>query len=163
MKNGDKPAYPAMDMNSDYGIDRLELRYEGLTKREVFCLHNAVPATGDHELDEIIRTGNRQKAAIAAMQGLVTGYAYAGMTQSFNPRKLAELSVEFANELLKRNETQTVGLNAELLEALKGARETIDWHLNHSTAWHDAHREEFFNRTANALSLIDQKIDKLFK
>lgn len=119
MKNGDKPAYPAMDMNSHCGIDRMELRHEGLTKREVFCLNNAVPATGDHDLDEIIRTGNRQRASIAAMQGLVTGYTYAGMTQSFNPRKLAELSVEFANELLKRNESHSVGLNAELLEALR--------------------------------------------
>lgn len=31
------PAFPAMDMNSHQGIDRMELRYEGLTKREYFA------------------------------------------------------------------------------------------------------------------------------
>lgn len=31
------PAFPSMDMNQHMGIDRLELRYEGLTKREYFA------------------------------------------------------------------------------------------------------------------------------
>lgn len=38
-ENGNAPAYPAMDMNSHMGIDRLELRYTGFTKRELFALH----------------------------------------------------------------------------------------------------------------------------
>lgn len=43
----------------------------GLTKREIFCLHNSVADTGDEELDAIIRKGLHQKAAMVAMQGLL--------------------------------------------------------------------------------------------
>lgn len=34
---GDEPAFPSMDMNSHMGVDRLELRNPGLTKREYFA------------------------------------------------------------------------------------------------------------------------------
>lgn len=37
MNNADQPAFPSMDMNQRAGIDRLELRYEGLTKRELIA------------------------------------------------------------------------------------------------------------------------------
>lgn len=32
-----QPAFPAMDMNQNMGIDRLELRYKGMTKRELIA------------------------------------------------------------------------------------------------------------------------------
>ena len=41
--------------------------YSGLTKRELFCLHNGVPATGDKDLDKIIREGNIRKTILAAI------------------------------------------------------------------------------------------------
>jgi hypothetical protein len=34
MTHPNEPAFPAMDMNTYQGVDRLELRFEGLTKRE---------------------------------------------------------------------------------------------------------------------------------
>ena len=37
MTNGNEPAYPAMDTNVIEGHELLQLRYEGLTKREYFA------------------------------------------------------------------------------------------------------------------------------
>lgn len=45
--NGTMPAYPAMDMNSHMGVDRLELRYAGLTKRELIAAMIASGKSGD--------------------------------------------------------------------------------------------------------------------
>lgn len=76
IKNGDLPAYPSIDetksIMSDDGayVSAIGINY-GLTKREMFCLYHGVAETGDAELDEIIKKGNRQKASIAAMQGLL--------------------------------------------------------------------------------------------
>ncbi|PAR95629.1 hypothetical protein CGT81_16405 [Vibrio cholerae] len=64
MKNSDMPAMPAWCPNSDQQL-------YGLTKREMFCLHLGVPETGDPELDEIIKKGNRMKVAANAIGGLM--------------------------------------------------------------------------------------------
>jgi len=81
MNNADMPAMPSgaivrsrvnrNDPGSDFFIiTETTAANSGLTKREQFCLQMGVPETGDSELDEIIRKGNRQNAAMAAMQGL---------------------------------------------------------------------------------------------
>ncbi len=54
MKNlkSEQPAYPSMDMNSHYGVDRLELRYEGLSKREyatIMILQGMLAGRDDHD------------------------------------------------------------------------------------------------------------------
>jgi hypothetical protein len=84
MKNGDLPAMPVdtaqlYESRCDKGT--WEFAALGLTKREMFCLHNDVAETGDAELDEIIKKGNKQKLAMAAMQGILAnssnGMSYA--------------------------------------------------------------------------------------
>ena len=45
--------------------------FDGLTKREVFCLHNGVADTGDEELDAIIQKGNWHKTAMHMMAHLM--------------------------------------------------------------------------------------------
>lgn len=76
MENGKKPAYPAMDMNSYHGIDRLELRHEGLTKREVF--------------------------AMAAMQGILANPSW---KDQGNTPWIAGVAIVYADELLKQLES----------------------------------------------------------
>ena len=73
-KNGDMPAMPL-----PLG-DETAAGHDGLTKREMFCLHMGVAETGDAELDAIIKEGNRQKIAMAAMQGILSNGN--GMIQS---------------------------------------------------------------------------------
>ena len=98
--------------NADFPIDALvatdalarSMRYEGiedtikslggLTKREKFCLQMGVPETGDPELDDIIRKGNKQKASIAIMKGLFSG-------DFMDIRDMADHARSLANELLK--------------------------------------------------------------
>lgn len=65
-KNADMPAMPL-----PLG-DETAAGHDGLTKREMFCLHMGVAETGDAELDEIIRKGNRQKIAAQIMCGLLS-------------------------------------------------------------------------------------------
>lgn len=42
MKDTSKPAFPAMDMNQREGIDRMELRFEGMTLLEYYVAHAPV-------------------------------------------------------------------------------------------------------------------------
>lgn len=71
--NGDMPAMPVTD---DAGMPFNSVPAEpstiGLTKREMLCLHVGVAETGDAELDDIIRKGNRQKIAAQIMCGLLS-------------------------------------------------------------------------------------------
>lgn len=60
-------AFPWQEQSQD-----LTLFDRGLTKRELFSLISGVPDSGDAELDEIIRKGQRQKFAAMAMQGLLS-------------------------------------------------------------------------------------------
>ncbi|ATD27065.1 TPA: hypothetical protein ACMDUN_002451 [Vibrio cholerae] len=88
MKNSDMPANPiseAIDTVESEEFRTAGGRYliaNGLTKREMFCLHLGVPETGDPELDEIIKKGNRMKIAANAIGGimangcLVKAYTY---------------------------------------------------------------------------------------
>lgn len=65
-KNGDMPAMPLpLGDDTSAGCD-------GLTKREMFCLHMGVAETGDAELDAIINKGNRQKVIAQIMCGLLS-------------------------------------------------------------------------------------------
>ena len=76
MKNANLPAMP--QNNSEtlcQATGAPHWMHCGLTKREMFCLHNCVADTGDSELDAIIRKGNHHKAAIAAMRGLLANEA----------------------------------------------------------------------------------------
>ena len=73
--NGDLPAAPLLlDTKPTLsGVSIADDYFEGLTKREMFCLHMGVAETGDAELDAIIRKGNRQKMAMQIMGGLLSG------------------------------------------------------------------------------------------
>lgn len=75
-KNGDTPALPVV-LNTktiaDGAGSLASYYFEGLTKREMFCLHMGVTDTGDAELDAIIRKGNKQKMAAQIMGGLLSG------------------------------------------------------------------------------------------
>jgi len=77
MTNSEQSAFPAMDMNNNLGIDRLELRYEGLTKREYF--------------------------AVMAMQGLLSADAKYG-NRTDDRESLAKDAIAHADELLKQLE-----------------------------------------------------------
>ena len=80
------------------GMNVEDKQYIGLTKREQFCLKMGVPKTGDPELDEIIKEGNRIKAAGLAMQGLLSANAtYGGRTKN---EALALNSLQVADALL---------------------------------------------------------------
>lgn len=78
MKNADLPAMPQDDALFCAGIGECPTLGTGLTKREQFCLHMGVPETGDPELDDIIRKGERKRIAAMAMQRN-TSNAPAGM------------------------------------------------------------------------------------
>lgn len=69
-KNGDMPAMP-ITLEPGEVWSEFEDHANGLTKREMFCLHNGVADTGDDELDAIIRKGNRQKMAMHMMAHLM--------------------------------------------------------------------------------------------
>lgn len=81
VKNSDSPANPLVyaDLSANGGRE-IYCSDVGLTKREMFCLHHGVADTGDAELDAIITKGNKQKAAIAAMQGLLVNAGRNGLT-----------------------------------------------------------------------------------
>ncbi len=72
----------------------------GLTKRERFCLEMGVAATGDAELDAIIRAGNRQRHAAMAMQGICSGERAPHVDE-------AALAVRMAYALLAELEKQS--------------------------------------------------------
>lgn len=99
MKNENTPAMPigltVSPMGDVYDADFSET---GLTKREQFCLKMGVAETGDKDLDDIIRKGNKQKLAAIAMQGLIASDTpeWAG-----TPESQAENAVKYADELLK--------------------------------------------------------------
>ena len=73
--NGDMPAAPLLlDTKPTLsGGSIADDYFEGLTKREMFCLHMGVAETGDAELDAIIRKGNRQKMAAQICNGFICG------------------------------------------------------------------------------------------
>jgi len=71
MNNADTPAMPQDYTTWCEGIGNCPTEGAGLTKREQFCLQMGVPETGDPELDDIIRKGNKQKFAAMALQGLL--------------------------------------------------------------------------------------------
>lgn len=85
MTTADQPAFPAMDMNQHQGVDRLELRHEGLTKREYF--------------------------AAMAMQTLVTSQIVADRDGRYDETNWKEVvamnAIEFADELLRQLEATT--------------------------------------------------------
>lgn len=47
----EQPAFPAMDMNSYQGIDRLELRHEGLSKREYATIKILAGLVSEYDFD----------------------------------------------------------------------------------------------------------------
>lgn len=96
MENKDKSAYP-LDGNSVGHPDTI-----GLTKHEVFCLHNGVPQTGDKDLDAIIIEGNRRKAAMAAMQGLANESFSRDGHELAHAEEVARRAIRCADELLKQ-------------------------------------------------------------
>lgn len=73
--NGDLPAAPLLlDTKPTLsGGTTADDYFEGLTKREMFCLHMGVAETGDAELDAIICKGNRQKIAMQICNGFISG------------------------------------------------------------------------------------------
>ena len=97
IKNADMPAMPQDDAIWCQRIGECPTLATGLTKRETFCLHMGVAETGDAELDEIIRKGNRQKMAVQAMNG-----ALASLTDddSISPSDLVHCAVINADALL---------------------------------------------------------------
>lgn len=90
--NGNLPAMPCGVLQDGHNCGEYPLNV-GMTKREMFCLHNGVADTGDAELDEIIRKGNYQKAAMAAMQGFCSD-------PIVNYGDIAKYSVETASAAL---------------------------------------------------------------
>jgi hypothetical protein len=96
MKNADMPAMPYIEYQS--GGDPV-LTCEGLTKREQFCLNMGVAETGDSELDDVIRNGNKQKFAAMAMQGLCSKSKAPENLASMN--QIIKAAAEVADALLK--------------------------------------------------------------
>ena len=92
MNNADMPAMP---LHSDAMAG-----YEGLTKREQFCLTMGVADTGDAELDAIITKGNRQSLAGLAMQGMIAS-PIGKLKDVSNGNSLANAAVDQADALLK--------------------------------------------------------------
>jgi hypothetical protein len=68
-----------------------------LTKRETFCLHMGVAKTGDDELDAIITEGNRSKACMHAIQGILSDNEYHA---ELSDARVAGCAVLQADELL---------------------------------------------------------------
>lgn len=78
-KRGHEAAYPMVDMNSYYGVDRLEMRQSGMTIREAF--------------------------AMAAMQGLLANEQIAG-SSSVSRKFIATRAVRFADAVLEELESE---------------------------------------------------------
>lgn len=97
MNNADMPALGQTKRVGDVSITE-----GGLTKREHFCLQMGVPETGDPELDDIIRKGNRQNAAMAAMQGLLSSQesSIVFYFHGDQDNTIARMAVNHANNLL---------------------------------------------------------------
>ncbi|EGR4294211.1 hypothetical protein DDN98_10520 [Vibrio cholerae] len=107
MKNSDMPAMP---VEGEFWIDPTNTKlgtenYHGLTKREMFCLHLGVPETGDPELDEIIKKGNRMKIAAnfgaAYLNGQIswTNGVDGGVTPNW--REVSDVAVDFSDDLIE--------------------------------------------------------------
>lgn len=47
----------------------------------------------------------REYFTAVCLNGLLTGYSYAGMTESFNPEKTSEIAIKFADEIIKQLES----------------------------------------------------------
>ncbi|GEK49208.1 hypothetical protein HPA02_34910 [Bisbaumannia pacifica] len=90
MTNADLPAMPVPGLSHDDD-------FNGLTKRERFCIAMGVPATGDAELDKIIRAGVRQQHAALAMQGMLA-------SGNWQPGAFSASAVRSADELLEELE-----------------------------------------------------------
>jgi len=97
MNNADMPAMPQDYTTWCEGIGNCPTAGAGLTKREQFCLQMGVPETGDPELDDIIRKGNKQKLTAMAMQGFIS----AGVNGMPNSAEIALLATSYADALLK--------------------------------------------------------------
>lgn len=108
MKNADKPVNPIGDNDGfPRWINELtpqtESRVIGLTKREKFCLHAGVPATGDDELDAIIREGDRMEIATQMMAAIMSNPYSDGHNQPLctaSSEEMASWAVEAADALL---------------------------------------------------------------
>jgi hypothetical protein len=74
--------------------------YSGLTKREMFCLHNDIAGTGDAELDEIIKKGNKQKFAMAAMKGILSNHGLIDDASTASLEWVAKRAASVADALL---------------------------------------------------------------
>lgn len=114
MKNVDMPAMPilleqkiTMPDGSVLQVDPVE-SYNGLTKREQFCLKMGVPDTGDSVLDDIIRKGERKRIAAMAMQGLLSNSVMGDSALHYSAedwvKEIIESSVEYADSILKELE-----------------------------------------------------------
>ena len=104
IKNGDMPAMPFEEVKTRYqGLPDEWANHQGLTKREMFCLYMGVAETGDAELDEIIRKGNRQKMAVSAMHGILSSLT---AEDSVSKRELAGCSIADADALLAELEAK---------------------------------------------------------
>ena len=68
MDNKDMPATGWPETEDYFGTD-------GLTKLEYACIHLGVPKTGDPDLDEVIREGERRRVAAMAMQATLSSGA----------------------------------------------------------------------------------------
>lgn len=98
MKNSDMPAMPYVVPS-----DTIIQPYEGMTKREIFCLQSGVADTGDEGLNAIIRKANRQKMAAHICSGFISGgFDLAGPRYRFN--ELVSESVSAADALLEEME-----------------------------------------------------------
>lgn len=94
MSNANMPAMPYID-NNQYGSV-----YIGLTKREKFCLEMGVPETGDPELDDIIRKGERKRIAAMVIEGALS----AGYHIKASKADIVDKAITCANILLEELE-----------------------------------------------------------
>jgi hypothetical protein len=107
MNNADMPAMPLSgDAYQDFaGFDgskntSYNPECQGLTKREQFCLQMGVPETGDPELDDIIRKGERKRIAAMAMQGLIAA-DYKSGSEKMGEEDITLMAISYADNLLK--------------------------------------------------------------
>lgn len=61
---------------------------------------------------------------------------------------------QIANEIAKRYNDY-----AQLNEALKECKDTLQWHLNKSKPQNEADQSDFFNMTANAITQAEQLLE----
>lgn len=101
-KNANLPAMP-IELNG-FGL-YAPAAFTGLTKLELFCLHHGVPQTGDPDLDSIIRKGNHQKAAMAAMNGILSSHSVtdlAALTERAGYHDIQDAVSVFADKIAKK-------------------------------------------------------------